>query len=182
MKKKITTAAGLYVTVIYCMSSRVFAQSPGLIINPGCTPKAVQEISREGFVHPGILLSAADLNRIQKMVREGYGPWAGAFEQFRKATKALKTYKILNLAADGKGRFPVMSEGYGHYDARRDADAAFAQTIMWYITGDADPRTNEIPERKSHGGGKRADQHRRQKDTAMGENLQPWTCVLIRQD
>lgn len=31
-----------------------------------------------------------------------------------------------------------MSEGYGQYDARRDADAAFAQTIMWYITGDDD--------------------------------------------
>lgn len=120
------------------VTSSESAQNLNSIINPTYTPKVVERISKEGFVHPGIILSANDLNRIQKMVREGYEPWATAFEQFRKSTKASKEYRILNLKADGTPKFAVMSEGYGQYDARRDADAAYTQSIMWYITGDSD--------------------------------------------
>jgi hypothetical protein len=129
--KKIICLVSLIMPVFSCIA--VFAQS---IINPNFIPKAAVQISKEGFVHPGILLSAGDLNHIQKMVRGGFEPWATAFNQFRAAPKAQKTYIILNRKPDGEGKFPVMSEGYGQYDARRDADAAFAQTIMWYITGD----------------------------------------------
>ncbi len=132
MKKKLF-AISLF--ILNSFSGSVFGQS---IINPAFRPNAVERVNKEGFVHPGILLSAADLNRIQKMVRKGYEPWATAFNQFRAAPKAQKSYIILNRKNNGEGKFPVMSEGYGQYDARRDADAAFAQTIMWYITGDRD--------------------------------------------
>ena len=136
MKKSLII--GLFSAIQLCTCLTVDAQSGASIINPNFAPKVVEHKSREGFIHPGIILSANDLNRIQKMVRSGYEPWATAFEQFRKAPKASKEYRILNQTKEGKGKFPVMSEGYGQYDARRDADAAFAQTIMWYITGDAD--------------------------------------------
>ena len=135
--KKNCKALGLFVAIQFCVTI-VIAQSGVSVINANFTPKVVEQKSKEGFTHPGIILSANDLNRIQKMVRAGYEPWATAFDQFRKAPKALKEYKILNQTKDGRGKFSVMSEGYGQYDARRDADSAFAQTIMWYITGDAD--------------------------------------------
>lgn len=124
------------------LSTPVFASTfiAGSVIKHDFTPQLVEQRSAEDFVHPGILLSAADMNHIRQMVREGREPWATAFNQFRVATKALKTYQILNRKADGTPKFPVMSEGYGQYDARRDADAAYAQSILWYITGDTDYR------------------------------------------
>lgn len=131
----------LFFLLVLC-SLPGFAEKPvlGSVINHDFTPQLMEQRSAQGFVHPGILLSATDMNHIRQMVREGREPWATAFDRFRTATKALKTYQILNRKADGTPKFPVMSEGYGQYDARRDADAAYAQSILWYITGDTDYR------------------------------------------
>lgn len=102
------------------------------------TPKAIQLNSSEGFVHPGIGLSVNDLERIQKMVRMGNEPWATAFDHFRSNPKASKNYIIQNLDKNGNPKYEEMADGNGQYEARRDADASFAQVIMWYITGDKD--------------------------------------------
>jgi hypothetical protein len=102
------------------------------------TPKAIQIRSSEGFVHPGIGLSVNDLERIQKMVRMGNEPWAIAFDHFRSNPKASKNYVIQNLDKNGNPKYEEMADGNGQYEARRDADASFAQVIMWYITGDKD--------------------------------------------
>lgn len=101
-------------------------------------PKAVEIKSPAGFIHPGIGLNTADLNRIQKMVRLGYEPWASAFNRFRADPKTSKDYIIQNIGKNGKPKYEEMADGNGQYEARRDADAAYAQTLMWYITGDTD--------------------------------------------
>jgi hypothetical protein len=111
---------------------------PVAVINQNFAPRATRVTSKEGFVHPGIGFSADDLKRIQKMVREGYEPWATAFDQFRKLPQASKNYVLLNLDENGNPKYEEMADGNGQYEGRRDADAAFTQTLMWYITGDND--------------------------------------------
>ena len=113
-------------------------KKPIAVINQNFAPKAIRVTSKEGFVHPGIGFSADDLNRIQKRVREGYEPWATAFNQFRILPQASKNYILLNLDENGNSKYEEMADGNGQYEGRRDADAAFAQTVMWYITGDND--------------------------------------------
>ncbi|MBC8054216.1 MAG: carbohydrate-binding protein [Sphingobacteriaceae bacterium] len=126
------------VLIVFLLPYLGFAQKGNQpVINP-IAPQAVQVKSAEGFIHPGIGLDVSDLNRIQKMVRQGIEPWASAFDEFRSDPKASKNYIIQNLDKNGNPKYEEMADGNGQYEARRDADAAYAQTIMWYITGDSD--------------------------------------------
>jgi hypothetical protein len=144
LKKCISIALSLAVvsTIIVMPTSelKVYAaeEYAGSIINPDFKPQIVVTKSDSGFTHPGIFLSAEDLDRIQKMVRGGYEPWASAFDEFRKNPKASKDYVIQNLDSDGNPKYIQMAISNGQYEARADANAAYAQALMWYITGDSD--------------------------------------------
>lgn len=134
--KKIITYSIIALTSI--LPQYIIAQTRKKLIVKIITPKATEVKSQEGFVHPGICLSAADLNRIQKMVRLGNEPWASSFDKFRLAPKSSKNYIIKNIDKKGNPKYEEMGNGNGQYEARQDADAAYAQTLMWYITGDDD--------------------------------------------
>lgn len=135
MKKTITY---LVMALTSFLPQYIFAQTLKKSIIKSFSPKAIEVKSQEGFIHPGISLSAGDLNRIQKMVRLGYEPWATAFDDFSSASKASKNYIIKNIDKKGNPKYEEMGDGNGQYEARQDADAAYAQTLMWYITGDDD--------------------------------------------
>ncbi|OMF38839.1 hypothetical protein BK133_01165 [Paenibacillus sp. FSL H8-0548] len=107
-------------------------------------PQAVPVVSEEGFTHPGIYVTAENLNVMQEMVREGYEPWASAFEQFRRDSRAQKDYKLQNEDGNGNPYIDFLPPGTGSKPVRFDADAAYAQTIMWYVTGDSAYRDNAI--------------------------------------
>lgn len=85
------------------------------------------------FVHPGMLHSAADLDRMKKNVEEGVEPWAGAWREFQKSQYVANTYAPRPLETVGRG---VGSAGQDNIS--RDGTAAYYNAIAWYISGNED--------------------------------------------
>jgi hypothetical protein len=85
------------------------------------------------YVHPGILHTRADLDRIKTQVAAGAEPWKSAYIQFSKSPFADANYKLRgpfeNLIRD-----PQKNVGKSEMEA--DVNAAYQNAIMWVITGD----------------------------------------------
>lgn len=119
-------------------------ESAGETVITDFQPHAVPVVNEQGFTHPGIYVTAENLNLMQQMVREGYEPWASAFEQFRRDSRAQKDYKLQNDDGKGNPYIDFLPPGTGSKPVRYDADAAYAQTVMWYITGDSAYKDNAL--------------------------------------
>lgn len=86
-----------------------------------------------GFAHPGILVNRAQLDEMKKRVAAGKEPQKSAFE-------ALKADKLAALDYTPHPRATVECGSYsnpdfGCKDEQNDSEAAYAQALMWYITG-----------------------------------------------
>ena len=86
------------------------------------------------FIHPGLLNTAADLERMKSAVAAKQEPIYSGFEIFRKHIESQADYEM-------KGPRQQVGRGAGWsgppqtlYD--QDADAAYQCAIMWAITGD----------------------------------------------
>jgi hypothetical protein len=83
------------------------------------------------FVHPGVLHSRADLDRMKTMVARGTQPWHSAFECLQRHTQSQSDWRL-------RGPFPSVSRG--PRDSRhisemdQDANAAYQNALMWSIT------------------------------------------------
>ncbi|HEY3331777.1 MAG TPA: alginate lyase family protein [Capsulimonadaceae bacterium] len=78
------------------------------------------------FVHPGGLQTMADLNRMKAKVAAGEHPWIDSWNELCKNGKAQSTYVArprTNMDASRQG-------------ASADANAAYFNTIRWYVSGD----------------------------------------------
>lgn len=88
------------------------------------------KMAAQSFVHPGILHSNADLERMRDAVAHQQEPvWSG-YQCFIEDGASQYTYTIQG-PSDTIGRNPGIS---GPYD--NDANAAYQNAIMWSITGD----------------------------------------------
>jgi hypothetical protein len=85
------------------------------------------------FLHPGMLHSAADLERIKKNVNDGLEPWAGAWKEFQKDRFLDKKYQPRPLETVGRG---VGSTGMNNI--ANDCTAAYNNAIAWCVSGDED--------------------------------------------
>ena len=85
------------------------------------------------FIHPGMLHSAAELDRIKKNVKDGVEPWVGAWKEFQKNRFLAKTFQPRPLETAGRG---VGSTGMNNIAG--DGTAAYNNAIAWYVTGDED--------------------------------------------
>lgn len=85
----------------------------------------------QSFVHPGLLQSKADLNRMKEDVAEKKQPVFEGYQVFRQNQESQLSYHMKGPLAT-VGRNPTV--GQGTYDS--DANAAYQCAIMWYITGD----------------------------------------------
>ena len=95
-----------------------------------------------GFVHPGVLLNRAQLDEIRKRVAAGTEPQKTAFE-------ALKTSKLggLDYAAHPRQTVECGSRSnpdLGCKDEQADSEAAYAQALLWYITGNSTYAENAV--------------------------------------
>jgi hypothetical protein len=89
------------------------------------------KVLAQSFIHPGILHSNADLNRMHSAVALKQEPvWSG-YHLFVKDEASQYTYKMQG-PMDMVGRNPTV--GQSAYD--NDANAAHQNAIMWTITGD----------------------------------------------
>ena len=94
-----------------------------------CTITGV--VSGQSFVHPGILHSKEDLERMKIAVAEKQEPIYSGFKVFAENPVSKNTYKMQGPMAM-VGRNPTV--GQGTYDT--DANAAHQNAVMWAITGE----------------------------------------------
>ncbi len=87
-----------------------------------------------GFVHPGVFLSAAQLAHVRTKVDAGEEPWRSAFEQMSGSEYAAldRTPTPWRLVECGSYSNPNL----GCSDEREDALAAYTDALMWYLTRD----------------------------------------------
>jgi hypothetical protein len=83
------------------------------------------------FVHPGLLQSREDLDRMKLTVAAKSEPVFAGYEGFRTNAQSQSDYKMRGPLA-AVGRNPTV--GQGVYDS--DANAAYQCAVMWCITGD----------------------------------------------
>lgn len=93
---------------------------------------ACMSAAARDFVHPGILHSASDIERIATYVRDGAEPAAGAFRLLSEDPKSSSDYQI-------QGPFPIISRadkyGFTKKPCEDDFNAAYYNSIMWIVTG-----------------------------------------------
>lgn len=94
---------------------------------------ALEKTKQIPFIHPGILHSSADLDRIKKNVHDGIEPWASAWKAFQANRYLTKDYKPQPLETVGRGR-----GSEGQTNISWDATAAYYNAIAWYVTGEED--------------------------------------------
>jgi hypothetical protein len=108
-----------------------------LLIAPGAVPASAAEApapaGNRPFVHPGLLHTRADLDRIRQKVAAGAEPWRGGFEQLRDDGQSRFDWKL-------RGPFAVVTRqangNVGNTEMFRDANAAYQNALMWCVTGD----------------------------------------------
>src|SRR5207302_1034824 len=85
------------------------------------------------FVHPGILHTNADLDRIRTNVANGIEPWKSAFVAFAAHPESSAAYRV-------RGGFEVVSRDaramLHHDELWHDANAAYQNALVFAITGD----------------------------------------------
>ncbi len=87
----------------------------------------------KGFVHPGLLHTRADLDRMKAMVAKGTEPWRGGYEKLKGHPQSRADWKL-------RGPFAAVvrdARGSRHIaELTVDSNAAYQNALMWAITGD----------------------------------------------
>lgn len=99
-----------------------------------------------GLLHPGILQTKEQLNTMQRHVRNGEQPWASAFEAFSQVPACRTDPRILYAGWTDIPRGGGLGKGGNFVTFRmaKDANTAYKQVVMWYITGDETYRLNAL--------------------------------------
>ncbi len=91
--------------------------------------------SKAQFVHPGIWHKKSDLDRMKHMVEMKMEPWYGSYLKLKSQGSASYSYVVRKDPDDNT----LSRENPSHqrYQYESDAIAAYHNSLMWYITGDA---------------------------------------------
>lgn len=85
------------------------------------------------FVHPGLLHTRSDLERLRQRVAAGEEPWKSGFEKLRRDPPSRSDWKL-------RGPFDVVTctpgADRGNAQMALDGNAAYQNALMWCITGD----------------------------------------------
>jgi hypothetical protein len=111
-------------------TSNPASRNPGVstAANPSGQPNAPA-----GFVHPGVLVNRAQLDEIKRRVAAGKEPQKTAFEALKASKFAALDYTPHPRETVECG--PYSNPDIGCKDEQGDSDAAYAQALAWYITG-----------------------------------------------
>jgi hypothetical protein len=85
------------------------------------------------FVHPGLLHTRADLERLRQRVAAGDEPWKSGFEKLRAHPQSRADWKLSGPFAVVT-RSPLLSTGNNQMVA--DGNAAYQNALLWCVTGD----------------------------------------------
>ena len=95
-------------------------------------PSSAEERSGAGFVHPGLLHTRGDLDRMRQRVAAGDEPWNSGFARLRSDGPSQAAWKL-------RGPFEVVTRGGaspGNAQMVLDGNAAYQNALMWCVTGD----------------------------------------------
>ena len=101
------------------------------------------------LIHPGVGVSKALLDNMRDRVRAGDEPWASAFVNF-SGIGSSQSAPLIRNTGDNPDYVNIPGGGVGtsgYYVVRnmaQDAHTAWAQTIMWYVTGNEVYRQNAM--------------------------------------
>jgi hypothetical protein len=87
-----------------------------------------------GFVHPGILVNAAQLDFVKAKIGANAAPWMAAFDQAKNSDSGSLSYKPKPIAVVECG--PYSNPDIGCTEEKNDVKAAYTQALLWYLTGD----------------------------------------------
>ena len=95
-----------------------------------------------GFVHPGVLLNRAQLEEIRKRVANGTEPQKSAFEKLKTSPLGALDYTPHPRETVECG--PRSNPDLGCKAEQADSEAAYAQALLWYISGNEAYAKNAI--------------------------------------
>ena len=84
----------------------------------------------ESFIHPGLLHTSGDLERIRRAVSAGTGPVYEGFKVLENSSHARSDYALKGPFPEW-GRAPNIRKG----EAESDALAVYQNALMWAVTG-----------------------------------------------
>lgn len=84
------------------------------------------------FVHPGLLHTRADLDRMRQKLAQNAEPWRSGFELLRKHPESQASWRLRGPFAVVT-RDPHGSAQLGEFD--QDGNAAYQNALMWCLTG-----------------------------------------------
>src|ERR1700744_4516634 len=127
--------------VLICAATGVEAKDPNAdTSNPAYaqTPVSVaanttgKPAPPAGVVHPGILVNRMRVGEIRRRVAAGVEPQKSAFEALKASPVAALDYAPTPWATVECGSYS--NPNFGCKDEERDAQAAYAQALLWTIT------------------------------------------------
>jgi hypothetical protein len=95
-----------------------------------------------GFIHPGVLLNRAQLDEIKRRVTAGIEPQKTAFDRLKASTYGSIEYTPHPRAAVECG--PYSKPDLGCKAEQADSEAAYAQALLWVITGNETYAQNAV--------------------------------------
>jgi hypothetical protein len=105
-------------------------------------PDGGSVIGPSGFKHPGVVVSRGQLDFLKAKIAAGEQPWTGIADALKRQSYASPTYKAKPVPNVICGSYSNPSVGCA--DEWRDGMAAYAQAMLWYVTGDEAYAKNAI--------------------------------------
>lgn len=108
-------------------------------------PEIVRTVSDAGFAHPGVGLTADNLENMRTQVQAGVEPWASYYAAMTQTRYASTTYRSDNAGASDDA---PLSDAYDNATMRtralRDSIGAMTQALEYVVTGDEVYRANAL--------------------------------------
>ncbi len=127
-----------------CLASTAFI--PDLAAADNATNTAPSSsssvVSASGFHHPGVLVNKAQLDFVKSRVAAGAEPWKTAFDAAKSSNLGALSYTPHPWATCECG--PRSNPDLGCKDEQHDSEAAYAQALLWAITGNKEYAANAI--------------------------------------
>ena len=95
-----------------------------------------------GFIHPGVLVNKSQLDEIKRRVARGIEPQKSAFEALKASNLGALDYTPHPRDTVECG--PRSNPDLGCKDEQADSEAAYAQALLWSITGNPAYARNAI--------------------------------------
>lgn len=110
-------------------SNPAYKDTP-VVIAPNTSGKPA---SPAGFIHPGVLVNRAQLDEIKRRVAAGIEPQKSAFAALKSSPLGALDYtphprETVECGSNSRPDFGCKAE-------QADSEAAYAQALLWYITG-----------------------------------------------